>query len=174
MAGGSNRLSAGVFVLLLLLSTSSSFLLPNTETNGKPTTFNPECVRFDVREDVYRQAYGLLDEHLSTENRALQARSPMGVFDVNGLSLNQPLPEALLEPRFDVLLLIVSNEMRLQDVRGGLEQVPGLAVREFIAPSGLLVQGTPAALEDAELSAGVMTSHAVPLGFFLHQDLLSE
>ena len=172
MAGGSSRLSAGVFVLLLLLSTSSSLLLPNDGTNTTPTTFNPEWVRFDVREDVYRQAHGLLDEHLSTEHRGLQARSSMGVFDLNGLSLNQPLPEVLLEPRFDVLLLIVSNEMRLQDVRGGLEQVPGLAVREFIAPSGLLVQGTPAALEDAELSAGVMTSHAVPLGFFLHQDLL--
>ena len=98
MAGGSNRLSAGVFVLLLLLSTSSSLLFPNDGTDNKPTTFNPEWVRFDVREDVYRQAHGLLDEHLSTENRALQARSSMGVFDVNGLSLNQPLPGSFSNP----------------------------------------------------------------------------
>ena len=172
MAGESNRLSAGLFVLLLLLSTSSSLLLPKDGASGEATTFNPEWVRFDVREDVYREAQGLLDEGLSTETRAPLAQSPMGVFDVGGLRLNQPVPEALLEPRFDVLLLIVSNELRLQDVRGGLGQVPGLAVREYIAPSGLLVQGTPAALVEAEQQPGVMTSHAVPLGFFLDQDLL--
>ena len=92
MAGESNRLSAGLFVLLLLLSTSSSLLLPKDGASGEAATFNPEWVRFDVREDVYREAQGLFDERLSTETRAPLAQSPMGVFDVGGLRLNQPVP----------------------------------------------------------------------------------
>ena len=59
MAGVSNRLSAGVFVVLLLFSTSSSLLLPS-QPSGEVTTFNPEWVRFDVREDVYRDAQGVM------------------------------------------------------------------------------------------------------------------
>ncbi|MED5567968.1 MAG: S8 family serine peptidase, partial [Candidatus Thermoplasmatota archaeon] len=52
------------------------------------------------------------------------------------------------------------------------DREPGLAVREFIAPSGLMVQGTPDALQHAEMHPGIATSHAVPLAMFLHGDLL--
>ena len=171
MAGVSNRLSAGVFVVLLLFSTSSSLLLPS-QPSGEVTTFNPEWVRFDVREDVYRDAQGVMDTNLASENRDQLARTPIGVFDHLGFTLDRPVPDALLEPRFDVLMLIVSNDMRLHDVRNELDQEPGLAVREFISPSGLMVQGTPLALQQAERHPGVATSHAVPLAMFLHNDLL--
>ena len=128
MAGVSNRLSAGVFVVLLLFSTSSSLLLPS-QPSGEVATFNPEWVRFDVREDVYRDAQGVMDTNLASENRDQLARTPIGVFDHLGFSLDRPVPDALLEPRFDVLMLIVSNDMRLHDVRTELDQEPGLAVR---------------------------------------------
>ena len=65
------------------------------------------------------------------------------------------MPASLLEPRFDVLMLIVSNEMHLQEVRSELDREPGLSVREFIAPSGLMVQGTPDALQHAEMHPGI-------------------
>ena len=68
MAGVSNRLSAGVFVVLLLFSTTSSLLLPQQEAD-EVSTFNSEWVRFDVREDTYREAQGLLDESLEPEQR---------------------------------------------------------------------------------------------------------
>ena len=171
MAGVSNRLSAGVFVVLLLFSTSSSLLLPS-QPSGEVTTFNPEWVRFDVREDVYRDAQGVMDTNLASENRDQLARTPIGVFDHLGFTLDRPVPEALLEPRFDVLMLVVSNDMRLHDVRNELDQEPGLAVREFVSPSGLMVQGTPLALQQAERHPGIATSHAVPLAMFLHNDLL--
>ncbi|MAF93924.1 hypothetical protein CMO85_04600 [Candidatus Woesearchaeota archaeon] len=172
MAGVSNRLTAGVFVLLLVLSTSSSFLLASDARDQDLTTFNPEWVRFDVREGVYNDAFGLLDATLSIEERAPLAVSTFGTFDTQGLELLRPVPADLLEPRFDALLLIVSNEMRLQDVRNELNDQPGLAVREFIAPSGLLVQGTPDGLVQAGEHPAVLTAHAVPVGMFLHEDLM--
>ena len=171
MAGVSNRLSAGVFVVLLLFSTTSSLLLPPSQSD-EVTTFNPEWVRFEVREDVYHDAKGVMDETLTPEHRALEARTPIGVFDHLGFTLDRPVPNDLLEPRFDVLMLIVSNEMHLQEVRNELDRQPGLAVREFVSPSGLMVQGTPHALQQAEQHPGIATGHAVPLAMFLHNDLL--
>lgn len=172
MARVSNRLTAGVFVLLLVLSTSSSFLLSDGVRETDATSFNPEWVRFDVRDGVYNDAFGLLDEQLSGENRAPRADATFGTFDDQGLELLRPVPAEFLEPRFDALLLIVSNDMRLHDVRSELSDQPGLAVREFIAPSGLLVQGTPTALSQAGEHPAIITAHAVPIGMFLHEDLM--
>ena len=172
MAGVSNRLTAGVFVLLLVFSTTSSILLPQDADQGELTTFNPEWVRFDVREGVYNDAMGLLDQGLTAEERAPLAISTFGTFDAHGLELLRPVPAEYLEPRFDTLMLVVSNDMRFHDVRHELSDLPGLAVREFIAPSGLLVQGTPSALAQAGEHPAVMTAHAVPIGMFLHKDLM--
>ena len=172
MAGVSNRLTAGVFVLLLILSTSSSFLLSSDDRDEGRTSFNPDWVRFNVREGVYNDAFGVLDDTLSGEERAPLAMSTLGTFDAQGLEVSRPVPAELLEPRFDTLLLIVSNEMRFHDVRHELNDQPGLAVREFIAPSGLLVQGTPSALAQAGEHPAVITAHAVPIGMFLHHDLM--
>ena len=172
MARVSNRLTAGVFVLLLVLSTSSSFLLSDGVRETDATSFNPEWVRFDVRDGVYNDAFGLLDEQLSGENRAPRADATFGTFDDQGLELLRPVSAEFLEPRFDALLLIVSNDMRLHDVRSELSDQPGLAVREFIAPSGLLVQGTPTALSQAGEHPAIITAHAVPIGMFLHEDLM--
>jgi uncharacterized membrane protein len=172
MAGVSNRLSAGVFVFLLLFSTSSSLLTPQGAGENEASTFNPDWVRFEVSDDVYRDAIGVMDERLTGESRDPLAITPLGTFDMTGLILERPVPESFLEPRFDVLMLIVSNDMRFHDVRLELEQVPGLAVREFISPSGLMVQGTPEALQEAELHDAVLISHAVPIGMFLHADLM--
>ncbi len=172
MAGVSNRISAGVFVFLLLFSTSSSLLIPRGDSGNEITTFNPDWVRFEVSDDVYREAIGVMDESVMDETRDALAITPLGTFDETGLTLERPVPEAFLEPRFDVLMLIVSNDMRFHDARLELEQVPGLAVREFISPSGLMVQGTPAALQEAEQHKAILTSHAVPIGMFLHADLM--
>ena len=171
MAGGSRCVSAGLFVFLLLFSTSSSLLLPSEETSTLGT-YDPEWVKFDLRDDVYQEALGVLDASTTDEQRGLYATTPIGTFDASGLTLDRPVPEDLLAPRFDVLMLIVSNGMPMTNVRAALNQIAGLEVREFISPSGLMVQGTPAALEQAEQHEGVHASHAVPVALFLHGDLL--
>ena len=171
MAGGSTRLSAVALVFLLLLSTNSALFFSD-ESPKESMNLSPEWVKFEVKHDVYFDAVGVLDETLLNEEREPLARSPFGTYDVNGLNLARPVPADLLEPRFDLLLLLVSNELRLQDVRSELSSIQGLAVREFIAPSGLMVQGTPHALQQATAHHGLLASHAVPLGMLLDGDLL--
>ena len=172
MAGTSQRYAAVMFVLLLIMSTSTSLLSPSTQNNEQQSTFSPDWVRFEVKEDVYFNAVGTLDESVTLEERAPMAIGPFGTFDAEGLTLNRPVPAILMEPRFDLLMLIASNEMRLQEVRLELNNIQGLAVREHVAPSGLMVQGTPLALQQAEAHPGLVASHAVPLGMLLDGDLL--
>jgi uncharacterized membrane protein len=171
MAGGTKQASATVFVLLLMLSSSSSiFKMEQSDTTT--ASLPPEWVRFDVKEGVYFDAVGSLDEALLDEQRAPLAMGPFGTFDANGLTLARPVSQSLLEPRFDLLLLVASNDLRLRDLRLELEAINGLAVREYIAPSGLLVQGTPLALEQAEQHPALLASHAVPIGMLLDEALL--
>lgn len=170
MAGGTKQASAILFVLLLVLASSSSLL--QYESDDTAASLPPEWVRFDVKEGVYFDAVGILDETLTDEEREPLAIGPFGTFDVSGLTLARPVPQSMLEPRFDLLLLLASNDLRLRDLRIELEAIDGLAVREYIAPSGLLVQGTPLALEQAEQHPALLASHAVPLGFLLDPALL--
>ena len=172
MAGYSSRICAGVFVLLLLASTSGSVLMPKAQNDEVQSPYPPNWVRFDIKDDVYHDAVGEMDNTLIDEVRAPVAISSIGQFDEQGLELNRPIPAELMEPRFDLLLLILSDDVRMTEAREALSMIPGLEVREYIAPSGLLLQGTPSALQQAESHPAALVSHAVPLGMLIHDDLL--
>lgn len=172
MAGDSSRICAGVFVVLLLASTSGSVLMPTSQQTDVQSAYPPNWVRFDIRDDVYHNAEGTMDETVVEETRAPVAVSSIGQFDGQGLELNRPIPAELMQPRFDLLLLVLSNDLPMTEAREDLGSIHGLEVREYIAPSGLMVQGTPSALEQAELHPGLIASHAVPLGMLIHDDLL--
>ena len=172
MGGYSSRICAGVFVLLLLASTSGSVLMPKAQNAEIQSPYPPNWVPFDIKDDVYHDAVGTMDNTLIDEVRAPVAISSIGQFDEQGLELNRHLPAELLEPRFDLLLLILSNDVRMTEAREALSLIPGLEVREYIAPSGLLLQGTPSALDQAEHYPAALVSHAVPLGMLIHDDLL--
>ncbi len=171
MADAFGSRPAILLVLVLFLSTNSALFYPDS-TDEVAEDLQPEWVRFEVKKDVYFNAEGSLDESLAEEARAPLAIGPFGTFDTNGLTLSRPVPESWLEPRFDLLMLLVSNEQRIHEVRTELSDIEGLAVREYIAPSGLLVQGTPAALRTAEQHPTLLASHAVPLGMLVDGDLL--
>ena len=44
----------------------------------------------------------------------------------------------------DLRLILISTEFRFAEIRAEISEQNGVEVREFIAPSGLLVQGTQA------------------------------
>jgi hypothetical protein len=48
----------------------------------------------------------------------------------------------------------------------------GVSVREYISPSGLMVQGTPYALQQASLIDGVAAQHSVPMGMLVDEAVL--
>jgi hypothetical protein len=100
--------SAILLVLVLLTSTNSVLFYPDSDETVTEN-LQPEWVRFDVKNDVYFDEAGTLDDSLMDEKSEPLAIGPFGTFDTNGLRLAQPVPSQWLEPRFDILLLLVSN-----------------------------------------------------------------
>jgi len=149
--------------LLFLLQGATPLLQP---TESQPTEMDEggevEWVRFDLIDGVYGDAEGYESYTEQLEYRSPTASSRIGTFDINGLQLTRPIPGEWLAPRIDLQLLIVSNEVQLLDTRHLLAEIEGLSVREFIAPSGLIVQGTVHALEQASTVAGIDSNHPVP------------
>jgi len=123
--------------------------------------------QFSIRTDAYSDFVGELDTSIEYEQRPIEANSRIGVFTTHGLETSRPLSSDVLEPRNDVRLLLVNNERNLFDVRSELSEVQGLEVREYISPSGLLVQGTVDGFDTAMGVDGIEDQLLVPLAMFL-------
>ena len=65
-----------------------------------------------------------------------------------------------------------SNDINLLDAREKINEIQGLAIRDFIYPSGLIVQGTPVALTQAQNLDVISSFHSVPLALFIQDEIL--
>ena len=167
----SRALKPVALVLLLLLSTWSGWTVPgddlsSADDDGWSPTF------FEVQPDTYHTLAGTYDHAVQMDDRTALADSRLGRFSDEGLLIDRPLPESMLTPRADLRLVIVDLEMPLTMAREELGAVQGMIVREFIAPSGLLLQAPPAAFDALDGMAAVRSIHAVPAGMFVDDALL--
>ena len=164
------RLALGILILLMM-SPWTSMVSPEVESEQNLTD-QRNAEYFSIRTDAYSDFIGTYEDSEATEQRALVAESRLGVFSVNGLELNRPLSSDVLEPRLDVQLLLIDNDRHMQEVRNELSEISGLEVREFIGPSGLMVQGTASALFRAQSISSVIAQWDVPLAMFLDDSML--
>ena len=158
-------------VLLLVLSTSSGLLAP-TEPAGADEAERGAPVFFELQPDTYRTLAGTYEHAVAQDDRGPYADSRLGRFDDQGLLLDRPLSETMLTPRADLRLVIVDLEMPLTVARQELGDVQGMIVREYIAPSGLLLQAPPSAFSALDGMAAVRSVHDVPAAMFLDDSLL--
>ena len=152
-------------LLILLLSPWSSLI--QSEEDEPSSLMADDFEQFSIRTDAYSDFVGELDTSIEYEQRPIEANSRIGVFTTHGLETSRPLSSDVLEPRNDVRLLLVNNERNLFDVRSELSEVQGLEVREYISPSGLLVQGTVHGFDTAMGIDGIEDQLLVPLAMFL-------
>ena len=94
------------------------------------------------------------------------------MYDENGLNLARPIAVQYLEPRFDLSMLLISDQYNLLEARDAISDIAGLEIREYISPSGLIVQGTSYALRQASVLLHVSSYHDVPVALIIEQDLL--
>lgn len=167
-------LGAWFLVALFVLQTTCSVI-----DFGQPVTDETlqnsdgvEWVQFDLVDGVYADAVGVSNQESTEESRSLTANSRIGIFDADGLHLDRPLSSVWLQGRADLRLVLIDTTLEMQHVRKGLDDVAGVTVREFISPSGLMLQGTPAGLNEAVAHEGVMVQHAVPLGMLVDDAVL--
>lgn len=164
---------AVALIALFLLQGAS----PLVQQSGQPSqTMNDEhgieWVQFDLREGTYLDAVGYEDFSSHAEERLEIAKSRIGTFDSVGFHVERPVPSEWMTPRLDLGLVIVSNEVLMLDVRQKIGDRSGLVIREFIAPSGLLIQGTPDALSSVQSIDGILALHQVPTALLVDELIL--
>ena len=160
------------FLLLVI------FLLSGIPVVNQPEAINEEpgveWVRFDLPEDSIRNLVGELDESLSLEERPLLAHSRLGIHDSSGVLFEHDIPDELLTSRPDMRLVLVSTEFRFSDVRDSISDHKGVEVREFISPSGLMIQGTQNGIIGLSEIDGVAAVQPVPLAMFVDYSLMDS
>ncbi|MED5496751.1 MAG: S8 family serine peptidase, partial [Candidatus Thermoplasmatota archaeon] len=164
------RLALGILIILLMSPWSSMVGPEADETQRLEDERDVEF--FSIRTDAYSDFVGTYGSSDVEEDRLIIADSRIGTFSSNGLELHRPISSEALEPRMDVQLLLIDNDRHMVDVRHDLSEIPGLEVREFISPSGLMVQGTSSAMAAAQSVQSVVAQWDVPLAMFLDDSLL--
>ena len=158
--------------LLLVIFLLSGIPVVN-QSEQMPDEAGIEWVKFDLPEDSIRNFVGQLDSSQSLEDRPLIAHSRLGIHDSSGILFEQEIPEELLTSRPDLRLVLVSTDFRFAEVRADVSEQNGVEVREYIAPSGLLVQGTQAGLARLTHVTGVASVQQVPLAMVVDYSMMN-
>ena len=170
------RTAMGAWFLVTLFVLQSTFSAVDLSKDSAEETLHNddgvEWVQFDLVDGVYGDAVGSLSQTSSLEQRPTTAISNIGTFDLDGLHLDRPMSTEWLQGRADLRLYLIDSSVHLQTARSEMAAIEGLAVREFISPSGLMLQGTPHALAQAALIDGVVAQHQVPLGMLVDDAVL--
>ncbi len=162
-----------MFLVVLFILQSASNLAIN-ESSRIEVTEGPnqiDRVHFELRDDVFSDAVGVYNHNDLSEHRLIQANTVIGTFDEFGLELNRPISAEWLQPRDDLMLVLASTEVSLKEVRTSINDIPELVIREYLPPSGFVLQGTKSALNEAAKLQSVQVSHGVPIALILQSEL---
>lgn len=171
------------FLLASMFPFAATFAIPsdsdgvdgNGFTNGDFLSMpdgTEEGKLFSLDENNIFNALGVQGESFIPEGRATLAISRLGIHGVNGTVLGFDLPPSALIARKDLSLLIIDGDYQLTAARQNLSLIDGLVVREYISPSGLVVQGTANALIRAGVTDGVVASLEVPIAMIASNMIL--
>ena len=131
-------------ILLLMLSAPWSSI-ETAEEVGEPALVDdyPQIEFVRIEPDL-NSVRGLSTPELTEgEERVREsvAETRIGVFGLEGLSLERTIPAELSVPRYDVVMVIVDGEMGLWESQVRISDLSGVTIRAHIPPSGFLVQG---------------------------------
>ena len=162
-----------MFLVILFVLQSASQLATNNQNFVEVAEAENQIERvyFELRDGVFEQAVGTYQYHEMSEDRLLEANTLIGTFDQFGLELNRPISAEWLQPRADLLLVLVSNDVHIKDAREQINKISGLVIREYLPPSGLVLQGTESALAKAASLDSVAVVHNVPIALILQSEL---
>lgn len=153
-----------LLVLLLLLMPWTG---PLSAVEEGPVDVLPEVQAFEVSAEDYHDFVGTYAYDTAPDRRVAQANTRLGTFDLEGWEATRPLPSAWLTVRPDLRLAVVDPAVPMTEVRASLSDVAGLAVRELITPSGLLLQAAPDAFAALEGREDLLAVHDVPVAMLL-------
>ena len=121
-------ITGAIFLVVLFVLQSTSQIIHSNENSLvlESQSDEVEWVRFDLRDDVYHDAVGVYDDTVSKETRPVNADTIIGIYDENGLNLARPIAVQYLEPRFDLSMLLISDQYNLLEARDAISDIAGL------------------------------------------------
>ena len=161
-----------ILILVLVMPLFSTAFFPQDQTTSEQEYLEQEWEEFYVSPDTLHDLIGQEDSEFVGEQRTLTAESVIGTFEQNGLSLARPIPVEWMAPKPTTLLVIIDTDVPMKDARQAIEVMQGVEVREFIAPSGLLLQGTTSAFQDLMRQPFIHAASQPPLALFIEPELL--
>ena len=167
-----------LLVLLMLFASTSACLSPSVSNIEKESDAelmeNLERYHFSIDENRIfdLRPVETLDESLHNKIREEFADTRIGLYSSSGLEMIAEIPDWAVQPRMDLQLVIVDSDVALEVSRASLNDIQGLVVREFISPSGFILQGSQLALEQAKLDDTISSHHSVPLAMIIDDSVL--
>ena len=161
-------------------------LLATTSPSLSPNSHNIESeIDVEVMDDIEKYRFSIdenrifdmspsttIEQSEHSKVRQESADTRIGEYTISGLDIVSNLPEWATQPRMDLLLVIVDSEIALEVSRASLNDVQGLVIREYISPSGFILQGSQLALEQAKLDGTIVANHPVPLAMIIDDSIL--
>ena len=168
-----------ISVIVLAFLLSSTLSLPSED--GSPSgdvlgELLPSSTRIEISPDpnsIRDLGSPTISEGKEGE-RGLWADSSIGTYTTSGLNLDNDVPSDMLEPRSDLMVVLVSSENGLWESRVAILEAADVAVRATIPPSGFLVQGTIEELLSVSRLPFVEASHTVPLALLVEKRLWEQ
>ena len=139
----SNRYPALLMLILLLLMPMAS-LLPSEAESGDFNSNELGTIEYILIEPDPNSIRGLNNSILTegTEQiRTTEASTRIGIYDSNGLRLNQVIPPSLAIFRFDMAMVLVDGEVGLWAAQEEIISVKGDEIRAYITHTGFLIKG---------------------------------
>ena len=157
-----------IIALLLLILTSWSPLAKPVENE----LFSQDALqkRFEIINIDPNQLHNLevIEYHdINIKKRPSEAWTRIGLFNSEEFIQTIEIPEVLKEIRPDIKLIIVDGNVALTDARNNLNEIEGLVIREYIWPSGFIVQGPISTLEEINNIEEVKAIHSIPIALIL-------
>ena len=163
-----------IFLVALFILQGASQLAFNNEPIQTEITENNgiEWVSFELKDGVYHDAVGTYDNSTTKESREVIANTILGTFTEFGLELSRPISAEFLQPREDLRVALIDSDINLKEARARINDLDGLVIREYLSPSGLVVQGTQTALEQLSMLENIASIQNVPVALIIEPNLL--
>ena len=160
-------------LVILLSSTFPPMTQVGYESTGSENDLLPGVTRIEISPDP-NSVRDLGTPKVADGSEGIRepwADSSIGSFTAAGLEPSQEIPDALRDPRPDLMIVIITPDTGLWEARVGITESAEVAVRTTIPPSGFLLQGTDKELEQVRELPFIESSHDVPVALIV-DDLL--
>lgn len=168
------RKQISALLLIILLSSTLNFhdQSDNYSEDAK-VILTPEINRIEISPDPnsIRDLGRPLISEGKEGTRDPRADSSIGIFSDDGLLLSKSVPGQLLEPRKDLMIVVIESQTGLWDARMQILEVSEVAIRSTIPPSGFIVQGSVNELLKTRELPFIQSSHSVPIAMIIDDRL---